>query len=109
MPAGSAGKYGAAAQFVCPDVIVSLNTNAVNVELDVDCSFLIDDVRPAASVVLFIELPALGVSGTIELTNVREAELIEVLVEAGDEISVFAGRVEAAGNNATFINSCHRQ
>jgi len=111
----SAGKDATAAQLVCPNVVVRLNNNLVNVNLDDDCTFLIDDVQPAASVVLFVDLPALGVSGTIELDNVVAAELIEVLVEADNDglaISVVRRAIPdptdvlpvlVSGNNVTIL------
>jgi hypothetical protein len=112
---GTSGKDFAAAQLVCPDLVVRLNNNLVTVDLDDDCSFLVDDVQPAASVVLFVELPALGVSGTIELENVVAAELIEILVEAdNDSLSISVSRraipdptdvlpVVVTGNNVTIL------
>ncbi len=82
---GSSGKYAALAQLGCPDVIVRLNNNLVNVDLDDDCTFLIDDVQPAANVDLSVELPDLGVSGTISLDNVVASEFIEIFVETDDD------------------------
>jgi len=83
--AGTAGKDATLGQTICPDVVVTLNDAAVNIVLDDDCTFLIDDVQPSARVVLDVELPGLGVSGALELTNIVEAELIEILVETGDD------------------------
>jgi len=84
-PTGGAGKHAPTGQFICPDIIVTLNSQAVSLDLDDDCGFLIDDVQPATSIVLDVDLPGLGVSGTITLDNVVEAELIEILVETSDD------------------------
>jgi len=115
VPTGASGKFATAAQLGCPDLVVTLDGAAVSIELDDDCTFLIDDVQPAAVVVLRIEVAALGVSGTVELTNVGAGELIEVLVEADDEsltLSVVRRAVPdpvdelplvISGNNVTIL------
>jgi len=117
VPAGPSGKFMANAQLVCPTVVVTLNNNVVNFELDDDCNFLVDDVQPAALVSLRVELKDLGISGTIELANVGEAELIEVLVETSEDslsISVVRRAVPdstdqlpefVSGNNVTIFIS----
>jgi hypothetical protein len=85
-PGTGAGKLAALAQTGCPQIIVTLNGAPVDIEIDEDdCSFLIDNVAPSESVELRVELPGLGVNGTIELEDVDESELIEVLVEAGED------------------------
>jgi hypothetical protein len=98
VPAGAAGKALVAAQSTCPDVEVELNGSPVNVQLDDRCSFLVDEVQPAANVELRVHLPSLGVSGSIELGDVEESELIEILVEAGDT-SLSVAVVRRAGGD----------
>ncbi len=82
---GGVGKFETAAQLACPDFIITLNGSPATVTVEDDCSFVIDDVQPSASYVLEVELVALGVTGTVELTNVAVAELIEILVQADDD------------------------
>ena len=69
----------------CPVVEVSINGAPVTIEFDDNCSFLIDDVQPAALVTVRVELVDLGVAGSVELSDVAEGELIEILVELTDE------------------------
>jgi len=87
---GTIANGGAAAQGIfqpadahCPEVIVMLNGSPADIIFDEDCAFLITDVEPSETVVLRIELPDQGISGTIELEDVVEGELIEILVEVG--------------------------
>jgi hypothetical protein len=82
---GGVGKFQTSAQLACPDFVVTLNGSPATVTVEDDCSFLINDIQPAASYVVEVELVDLGVIGTVELTDVLEAELIEILVEADDE------------------------
>lgn len=77
------GKFLAAAQAGCPAFTVTLNGSPATVTVDDDCSFVINDVQPATSYVLAVELTDLGITGTVTITNVVEAELIEIEVEAG--------------------------
>jgi hypothetical protein len=72
-----------AADAGCPNVNVTLNGNPVDIVMEDDCTFLVSNVQPSEIVVLGIELLDQGISGTIELRNVVEGELIEILVEAG--------------------------
>lgn len=73
-----------AADTGCPDVIVTLNGSPADIVLEDDCTFLISDVQPTENLVLRIELPDQRISSTIELDDVVEGELIEILVEVGD-------------------------
>lgn len=82
---GGVGKFQTTAQVVCPTMIVTLNGSPVDVTIEDDCSFLIDNVQPAASYIVGIELVDLEVTGTVELSNVTDAELIEIEVEADDD------------------------
>lgn len=83
---GAAAKSLLAAQAVgCPDVVLTLNGSPVVVVFDDDCSFLINNVEPSERVVLRVELPELGIGGTVEIHDVGEADLIEINVEASDE------------------------
>ena len=82
---GGAGKFQTSAQLGCPDFVVTLNGSPASVIIEDDCSFLIDDVEPAASYVLEVEVVDLGVVGTVEIIDVVDAELIEVLVQADEE------------------------
>jgi len=82
---GGAGKVATSAQLGCPDFVISLNGSPTSVTVQDDCSFLVDGIAPAASYVLSVELVDLGVTGTVELTNVLDAEIIEILVQADDE------------------------
>ena len=92
---GGVGKFETSAQLACPDFIITLNGSPATVTVENDCSFVIDDVQPSASYVLEVELVALGVTGTVELTNVAEAELIEIEVRA-EENSLTIGVVRRA-------------
>jgi hypothetical protein len=67
----------------CPEVIVNLNGTPADIVFEEDCSFLISDVQPSDTVVLTIEVPDQGISGTVELADVVEGELIEILVQVG--------------------------
>lgn len=69
----------------CPDVLVSINGSPVDIMFGDDCSFLIDQIQPAALVELRVELVGLGIAGTVELSDVLEGELIEILVEPTDD------------------------
>lgn len=82
---GIAGKLAVLAQLGCPDVVVTLNGSPATVVLEDDCSFVVSDVQPAEQYVVEVELVDLGVSGTVELNNVAEAEFIEILVQASDD------------------------
>lgn len=68
----------------CPNIVVTINGNPVDVVFDDDCAFLIDSVQPAELVEVRVELVDLGVAGTVELSDVLEGELIEILIEPGD-------------------------
>jgi hypothetical protein len=82
---GGAGKFQTTAQVACPALVVTLNGSAVDVVVDDDCSFLIDDVAPAASYVVGVNLPDLQIEGTVTISGVSEAELIEIEVDADDD------------------------
>ena len=81
----AAGKLATLSQVVCPEIIVTLNGSPATVTIDDDCSFLINDVQPAVSYVVEVEIVDLGIRGTVELADVGDAELIEILVQADDE------------------------
>jgi len=68
----------------CPEVHVSINGAPASIEFDNDCSFVIKDVPVSDLVTVRVELVALGVAGTVELTKVLDGEVIEILVEATD-------------------------
>lgn len=85
----------------CPEVVVTLNDSPADVIFDDDCSFVIENVAPADAVELRVEIPSLGISGTVELASVTDAELIEILVEVGDDslsVSVKRRAKPAAGD-----------
>lgn len=82
---GGASKFQATAQVVCPTLVVTLNGSAADVAIDDDCSFLIDNVAPAAGYVVGVSLPDLEVEGTVTISNVLDAELIEIEVDADDD------------------------
>lgn len=69
----------------CPEVVVTLNGSPADIVFDDDCSFVIENVAPAELVSLRVEIPSLAISGTVELKAVTDAELIEILVEVGDD------------------------
>lgn len=69
----------------CTEAIVKLNGVPAIIEFDDDCEFVVTGVVPAELLALRIELPALGVSGTIEISDVTEGEVIEIEVEATEE------------------------
>lgn len=79
---GGVGKLAVSAQLACPELNVRLNGSPVTIVLEDDCSFVVGDVQPAANYVVEVELVDLGVSGTVELGDVTEAEFIEILVQA---------------------------
>lgn len=81
----SSGKLQTSAQLACPDFVITLNGAPATVTVGDDCSFVIDDVQPAASYLIAVEVADLGVIGTVELTDVLVAELIEILVQADDD------------------------
>lgn len=86
----AAGKLLARAQgSLCPEVLISLNGSPADVVFGEDCSFVIDEVQAAPLIELRVEVPQLAISGTLELTNVTDAELIEIVVDVGlDSLSV---------------------
>jgi hypothetical protein len=69
----------------CPEVTVMLNGSPADIVFDDDCSFVIENVAPADSVELHVAISSLGISGTVELKTVTDAELIEIAVEVGDD------------------------
>jgi hypothetical protein len=69
----------------CPELVVTLNGAPATIVFEDDCTFVVTDVGPTEILELRIELPDLGISNTIELANVEEAELIEILVEATED------------------------
>ncbi|MFN0149624.1 MAG: hypothetical protein ACKVU1_02805 [bacterium] len=69
----------------CTDAIVTLNGVPASIEFDDDCEFVVTGVVPAELLALRIELPALGVSSTIEISDVTAGELIEIEVEATED------------------------
>ncbi|MFB3908802.1 MAG: hypothetical protein ACE15D_10405 [Candidatus Eisenbacteria bacterium] len=76
----SAGARGAD----CPDAVVTLNGSPASVRFDEeDCSFLVSDIEPSEVLVVRIELPELGMSGSVTIDNVDVGELIEISVETG--------------------------
>lgn len=86
----------------CADVIISLNGVPANVDFDDDCEFVVTGVAPTEMLMLRVEIPALGVSGTIEIDDVAAGELIEIEVEATERrLSIDVLRrahVDTAGN-----------
>lgn len=68
----------------CPAVVVTLDGAPATIVFDEDCGFLVTGVRPTAVLELRVELPALGISGTVEIQQVVEGELIEIEVESSD-------------------------
>ena len=73
------------AQTTCSDAVVKLNGIPATVDFDDDCGFVVTGVEPTELLEVRIELPELGVSGTVEITNVTAGELIEIEVESTDE------------------------
>ena len=69
----------------CPEIVVTLNGAPATVTLDENCSFVVMDPAPTALLELRVELPELGLAGTIELVDVVDGELIEILVEVSDD------------------------
>ena len=82
--AETAKLLAAASGGACPEVRVSINGSPVDIETDDDCAFVIDGVAPSELVTVRVELPDLGVAGTLELADVADGELIEILVEPSD-------------------------
>jgi hypothetical protein len=77
----------------CPELVVTLDGAPATIVFEDDCTFVVTDVGPTESLELRIELPDQGISNTIELADVDEAELIEILVEATDEsLTIFIER-----------------
>lgn len=73
----------------CPDVAVTINGTPATLRFDSDCAFVIDDVEPAETLEVRVELASLGVVGIVELSDVGEGELIEISVEpGGDSLTV---------------------
>lgn len=70
---------------ICPAVEVSLNGAPVDIEFDDSCSFLINRVAPAPLVELQVSIASLGLTNTAELTDVVEGDVIELLVEVGED------------------------
>lgn len=81
----SAGKLQTTAQLGCPTMVITLNGQAANVTVEDDCSFVIDNVQPSASYIVSVELVELDVTGSVTLSNILEAELIEIEVDADDD------------------------
>lgn len=114
-PGPAGGKLPVQSQNGCPDIVVSLNGEVVDVVFNDDCTFLIDGVTPAELVELRVELPALALTQTVELADVTEAELIEILVQADDDsLTITTVRratpdpvgnlpTQIAGNNVTIF------
>ena len=61
----------------CPEVIVTLNGVPVTIVFDDDCGFLVTGVEPTELLELRVELPNLGVIGSVEISDVGDGELIE--------------------------------
>jgi hypothetical protein len=104
-----------AADSHCPEVIVTLNGSPAQIVIADDCAFLISDVEPSQSITLRIELPDQGITGTIELQDIVEGELIEILLETSfDSLTISVVRREEpepakgipeviTGNNVTML------
>lgn len=69
----------------CPEVIVTVNGSPVDIVFDDLCSFLVSNVDPVELMQLGVEVPALGLTGTIDLAAILEDELIEILVVVSDD------------------------
>jgi hypothetical protein len=69
----------------CPELVVTLNGAPATIVFEDECTFVVTNVGPTEILELRIELPGQGISNTIELADVEEAELIEILVEATEE------------------------
>jgi hypothetical protein len=69
----------------CPEVHVRINGAPVSIEFGDDCAFVINEIQPAELIEVRVELVALGVAGTVELSRVLDGELIEITVEPGDD------------------------
>lgn len=74
----------------CPEVVFTLNGSPVQIHVDDDCSFVLSDVFPSDFVVLRIEIPEQSVSGSVELEDIAEGELIEILVRVDSHSLVIA-------------------
>lgn len=69
----------------CPQVVVTLNGAPVTIVFDDDCGFLVTGVEPTELLELRVELPNLGVIGSVQISDVVDGELIEIQVETSDE------------------------
>ena len=77
----------------CPEVNVALNGNPADIIFDDDCSFLVENVAPADLVELKVEIPSLGIAGSVQLLTVTDAELIEIEVAVGvDSLTISVER-----------------